>query len=422
MTKKQNTFLNPQNYYRFPWSLNDNGISWLEVTASCNLDCKGCYRDRKSTGHKSLEEIADDLSVFKRERKSDCMSIAGGDPLVHPEIVKIVKMVKDGGWKPIINTNGIALTQKLLEDLITAGIFGFTFHIDTSQTRHDSPNINSEIDLNATRLHFAQLVAKTGKGKITCSFNQTVTQETLNTIPAIVNWAKQYPKIVHSMVFILYRDPQFVGDFDFYANGKKVEIEKIYDETDWGKNKHLTAHDIAEKILEAEPLYSPGAFLNGTIDPNSMKWLIALRAGTDKKTYGFAGPKFMEYVQVGSHLFRGKWLSYSPAQFLSTGRLCAFLFSLFDKGMRQILKNYLKTAFISPVSFFQKTYMQSIAIIQPIDFMPDGRMNMCDSCPDMTVHKGKMYWSCRLEEIKRHGTFMTAAPTPKTHKEPQLSM
>ena len=51
--------LTPQNYYRLPWSLTDNGISWLEVTTSCNLACTGCYRPR-TEGHKTLEEIADD--------------------------------------------------------------------------------------------------------------------------------------------------------------------------------------------------------------------------------------------------------------------------------------------------------------------------------------------------------------------------
>jgi hypothetical protein len=141
--------LNPQNYYRLPWSLADNVISWLEVTIACNLACEGCYR-LKVGGHKTLEEIAEDLAVFKKNRKSDCMSIAGGDPLVHPRIVDIVKMVKAGGWKPIINTNGLAFTPKLLKELKQAGVFGFTFHIDTSQERRDS-KVKTEKEHNAAR-------------------------------------------------------------------------------------------------------------------------------------------------------------------------------------------------------------------------------------------------------------------------------
>jgi hypothetical protein len=51
-----------------------------------------------------------------------------------------------------------------------------------------------------------------------------------------------------------------------------------------------------------------------------------------------------------------------------------------------------------------------LLIIQPIDMMPDGEMNMCDGCPDMTVHEGKLVYSCRLDEQLQHGCFLTAAP------------
>ncbi|MCH7631565.1 MAG: radical SAM protein, partial [Proteobacteria bacterium] len=127
--------LNHLDLYRLPWNFSDNGISWLEPTTKCNLRCQGCYRDLENPVHKSLEEMKAELEVFKRLRKSDCMSIAGGDPLLYPPIVELVKMIKEMGWKPIINTNGIALTETLLKDLKQAGAFGFTFHVDTSQNR-----------------------------------------------------------------------------------------------------------------------------------------------------------------------------------------------------------------------------------------------------------------------------------------------
>ena len=53
-------------------------------------------------------------------------------------------MVKQGGWKPIINTNGLALSPKRLKELKSAGVFGFTFHIDTSQVRRDSKGTRRE--------------------------------------------------------------------------------------------------------------------------------------------------------------------------------------------------------------------------------------------------------------------------------------
>ena len=48
--------------------------------------------------------------------------------------------------------------------------------------------------------------------------------------------------------------------------------------------------------------------------------------------------------------------------------------------------------------------------IQPVDFMPGGEQSMCDGCPDITVHDGELVWSCRLEELKNHGTFLRSVP------------
>ncbi len=50
---------NQRDLYRFPWSLNDNPIGWLEVTDICNIHCKGCYR-QKMVGHKSLEALKEE--------------------------------------------------------------------------------------------------------------------------------------------------------------------------------------------------------------------------------------------------------------------------------------------------------------------------------------------------------------------------
>jgi pyruvate-formate lyase-activating enzyme len=399
--------LTPQKYYRLPWSLTDNGISWLEVTTSCNLACKGCYRPQ-TEGHKSLREIEEDLAVFKRERRSDCMSIAGGDPLVHPKIVDIVRLVKQGGWKPIINTNGLALSRKRLKELKEAGVFGFTFHIDTSQARRDSEAV-SESDHNGLRLKFAQMLAD--EGGLTCSFNQTVSSETLDQVPGIVQWAQRHPDIVNTVVFILYREPRLMGDFDFFANGRQVNLQQTYEESDaWAGTRLLKAADVVAKIREADPAYEPSAYLNGTIDANSMKWLIGSRIANRTQAFGYVTPRFMELVQTGSHLLRRKWLSYSSPQTLGSGRAAMLACSLFDPGMWKLARNYLKSILRRPLAAFGKAYVQTLTIIQPVDAMEQGGFNMCDGCPDMTVYKGKMYWSCRLEEVKEYGCFVDAVP------------
>lgn len=192
--------LNHLNYYRLPWNLTDNSISWLEPTAKCNLSCDGCYRKNENDSHKSLQTIKEELKVFTSLRKCDGVSIAGGDPLTHPQIVEIVKMVKEMGLKPILNTNGLALTRELLHDLKKAGVYGFTFHVDSKQGRPGWKDKN-EIELNELRLKYADMIAEAGN--ISCAFNSTVYEDTMHYVPDLIKWAEDNINKVQVMVFII---------------------------------------------------------------------------------------------------------------------------------------------------------------------------------------------------------------------------
>jgi hypothetical protein len=130
------------------------------------------------------------------------------------------------------------------------------------------------------------------------------------------------------------------------------------------------------------------------------------RVGTKKMIYGYAGAKFMEMVMAFHHLFKGSYLSYSSPKLTRKGRASMLLLWPFDKGLRKAVKKYLK----NPFRIFRMAHLQTIMFIQPVDFMEDGRQSMCDGCPDITVYKDKLVWSCRLEEPKKFGTFLNSYP------------
>ena len=146
--------LTPETYYRLPWNLADNAITWLEPTTKCNLYCEGCYRENDPFGHKPLADVIRDLERVKQMRRTDGISIAGGEPLIYPDIVPLVRYVAAQGWKPIINSNGQALTPELVRELAAAGLVGFTMHVDSHQVRPGWKGA-SEKDLNALRLKLA---------------------------------------------------------------------------------------------------------------------------------------------------------------------------------------------------------------------------------------------------------------------------
>ncbi len=393
--------LNHLNYYRLPWNLTDNSISWLEPTAKCNLSCYGCYRKNEVDSHKSLDEIRAELDVFKRLRKSDGISIAGGDPLLHPDIIKIVKMVKDDGQKPIINTNGIALTKELLLDLKKAGVYGFTFHIDSKQNRPGWKNKN-ELELNELRLHFADMLKDAGN--ISCAFNSTVYEDTLQHVPLMVKWAEEHIDKVQVMVFILYRAVNN-DRADYYLGPRKIDMNTlVYNEEDTAR-VDIKAPEVVSEIRKIYSDFDPCAYLNGSEQPDDFKWLLTGRLGRPGKIYGYMGKKSMEIIQTVHHMLFDKYLAYSEPKLTRKGR-SMLLLSFFDKRLRKTLWKYIK----NPINFFRKLYYQSVMIIQPVDLTDDGRQSMCDGCPDISVWNGKLVWSCRMEEQMKYGINLKTYP------------
>ena len=386
--------------YRLPWNLPDNAISWLEPTSMCNLACDGCYRENQKDAHKSFEQVNHELDIFQQKRNSDCISIAGGDPLLHPQIVEIVRNIKSRGLKPIINTNGHALDKNLLTELKAAGVFGFTFHVDSKQGRGGKWKDKNEIELNELRYQYAKMLADIGG--IACSFNSTVYEDTLQHIPGMIDWAHKNINIVNTMVFIAFRYIVPTMPFDWYAGGQKVDWQTIAYHTEKNRRVDILSTDMLSKVREHVFDFTPCAYLNGTEKVDSFKWLLTERAGTRKKIYGYLGPKFLELLMMTHHFFTGKYLSYASTSNSKMGRAALLLLWPFDKGVRKAAKEMFK----NPFRLLKRTYLQSILFIQPVDFMQDGRQSMCDGCPDITVWNDDLVWSCRLEEVKSFGSFL----------------
>ena len=402
--KKPKKLFDHRKMYRMPWNLVDNVAAWLEVTTKCNLYCKGCYREN-TDHHKTLEEISLELDVLAESRTFDGLSIAGGEPLLHPNIIEIVHMVTRRGWKPAILTNGELLTKKLIKGLRDAGLYKFTIHVDSKQNRLGWIG-KTEVELNDLRLKFADMVNDVGV--VSCNFNTTVYGETLKYVPDIVAWTIQHVEVVHGMTFLCYRAPNY-KEFDYWVEGKNINFGETYysKPPDLEQERiDITSEDIAKKVMEVLPDYSPSAYLNGTEEPDSLKWGICGRVGTNKKTYGYIGPKTVEVAQVGMHLLTGRYLSFRKPSKLGIWSWASWMW-IFDKELRKALVSYL----LDVKAFFPKLHLQTIDLHQPIDLLPDGRQNMCDGCPDMIVWNGRLVWSCRLDECLKFGNM--AYTTPK---------
>jgi MoaA/NifB/PqqE/SkfB family radical SAM enzyme len=392
--------LDKRNLFRLPWSMNDNPIAWLEVTDICNIHCEGCYRQHM-TGHKSLEQVKEEVDFFLKWRNPDNFSIAGGEPLIYPHILELVAYIASKGVKPVILTNAQALTPEILKELKKAGLAGFTIHIDSHQARPHWKD-KTEADLNQLRQKYADMIA--AEGGMYLIFNSTVYPSTFHEIPDIVNWGRANIDKVNGLVFITYRtatmDKNIATDiYDQQVDmGKLSYVRQAFDE------KFVTSPEVYDLLRQNFPEYDASGYLGGSIRHDSYKWLIGAQVGSRRRVYGSIGKRAMELAQAGHHFFTGRYLAYLSSASVG-GRV--FLLIPFDGTLRQAWKNQLGYLLRHPQHLFEKVYVQSIGIIQAPDIQEDGRADMCDSCPDITIYEGKFINSCRMDEYRLFGGFVS---------------
>ncbi len=394
--------LEKRELYRLPWSKNDNPIAWLEVTDICNLQCEGCYR-QKLAGHKPLDQIKDEVLFLKKWRNPDNVSIAGGEPLLHPEILEIVSFIAENGMKPIVLTNADKLTPTLLHDLKKAGLSGFTIHIDSHQDRPGWSG-KSEAQHNELRERYADMIA--AEGGLLVIFNSTVYPSTYHEIPDVVRWAQQNVYKVDGVVFITYRTLDTEASVGIDTHGGEVDAQRLSYTSENFDEVFVTGPEVHQIIKGNFPMYEASGYLGGTERHDSYKWLAGAMIGSKHRMYGSIGKKTMEMAQFGHHLFYGTYLAYLP-QMKATPLL--FLMAFWDGTLRRALKNRLADVVLHPTRLFSRLRLQTVGIIQAPDIQPNGRADMCDSCPDMTVWNGTLVNSCRMDEYRLYGGLLSMA-------------
>jgi hypothetical protein len=206
------------------------------------------------------------------------------------------------------------------------------------------------------------------------------------------------------MVFILYRAID-AGRFDFFADGAKLDPGDLIYNDEGADKQDVVAQDVYDLLRNEDSAFDACAFLNGTEEPDSIKWLLTGRLGTPEKLYGYMGKKGMEILQTFHHLFMDRYLAYSGPRTTRLGK-SMLLFGVLDKRLRGVARRF----YASPRNAFRRLHYQSIMIIQPIDLRDDGRQNMCDGCPDLTVWNGRLVYSCRMDEQLNYGCNLTTRP------------
>ena len=93
----------------------------LYVTDQCNLDCAYCTEYDNTQPHPPLADLVRWLTKI-RDLGTVRVALVGGEPLLHPDIVEIVRHARRLGLATSLTTNGFLLTPPLVRALEDAGL------------------------------------------------------------------------------------------------------------------------------------------------------------------------------------------------------------------------------------------------------------------------------------------------------------
>jgi MoaA/NifB/PqqE/SkfB family radical SAM enzyme len=107
-------------------------IAHLVITRRCNLSCGYCFEYDKvsppvpvATLRERIDRLAALGTVF--------VTLTGGESLLHPRAVQLVRYVRACGMTPLLNTNGYLLTREIIDGLNEGGLYGMQLSIDNAR-------------------------------------------------------------------------------------------------------------------------------------------------------------------------------------------------------------------------------------------------------------------------------------------------
>lgn len=113
-------------------------VAW-NINSQCNLNCKHCYSN--STAQKKDETLntkeAYDLIDQLADFNVPVLLLSGGEPLMRPDIFKLIEKAKNRDLRVVISTNGTLLTEKMVKKLNLLKVSYIGISLDGMQAVND---------------------------------------------------------------------------------------------------------------------------------------------------------------------------------------------------------------------------------------------------------------------------------------------
>ncbi len=155
-------------------------VIW-EITFACNMRCLHCGTSagKKRSDELTTEEALDLIDDLVKEGSQEIM-LSGGEPLMRPDWRDLAKRVVSNGARVYMISNGMLVTEKIVDDFIDLGFTNIGISFDGTKKTHNYIRQNEKSFDLAT----GALKIMANKGMRSCAVTQ-VSNINLNELDEI---------------------------------------------------------------------------------------------------------------------------------------------------------------------------------------------------------------------------------------------
>lgn len=378
--------------WHLPWGKETVPHGLLDVIRGCNITCNACYNSLPPS-ISTMPEIEAELKTLMTHRRLGSVSIVGGEVLLHPELCRIVRLIKRHGFCAQIYTNGLLLDERMLDELKEAGLDIISLHIERGQTRPDLSENASFEQLRELWEAKAALIAKHG---IDVGLTMTAFEDRLEEVYNIVSYVNDSPHVNYLLITLFRDTDRFCGISGGLLSG---ELRGTLCNPSRQRADTLTNLQMS-RLLREQLRLRPFGFLGSNKNAGDPRWLSYLvvtrrnRRGEVVK-YAAKASAFEKVYLALSLRLAGKYPMYRRQNALQL--ILHLMLNALTGGDFGGNVKFLAGSLLSPGRLRAKRLLLQC----PAEVEADGTVVHCKNCPDAVVKNGELVPVCLADKVAR---------------------
>jgi hypothetical protein len=367
---------------QLPWLGERSPHGTIEVNQSCNISCRGCYKE-KFSHDKSLETIRHEVDTLMALRRVGSITLAGGEPTLHPALEEVVSYIASRGVRPLLLTNGTLLTRERLVALRKAGLERVLLHIDSGQQQRPDQEVYEVEESAITALRDRYIREGSAVG-LDMSPAVTLYRDRLEGFSGVIEYCFASPH-VNSMLVTNY--------VQSLNHGELVEDNRSLD------NRLVMA------TLQRKMGLLPAWYIPSTDNQKELRWLFYLTVivgdGSVEGDRFHVSPRHPVGLRLLPQLSRLKYGRFAFDDPFSRFDVLVFLaiYGLFSGSLGTLARSF---RFFLRAMVSRDVRVVRLCFQQGPNKKPDGSYEACLDCPDATIRNGKLVNLCLVDKICPH--------------------